>query len=83
MSQLTGTSEEELLKSKRGRAGNAARALALWWLIHGTGMSNVQVSAVLGITPSGVSKILAHIRDEKRTYQGGQIADWIERLKDI
>ena len=83
VSQLTGTSEEELLKSKRGRAGNAARALALWWLIHGTGMSNVQVSAVLGITPSGVSKILAHIRDEKRTYQGGQIADWIERLKDI
>jgi REP element-mobilizing transposase RayT len=81
VSRLTGVAGEHLLRSTRGRGGNAPRALALWWLIHGAGLSNVEVSGVLGISPSGISKILAQIRGGKRTYQEGNIARWIEQLK--
>ena len=65
VSDLTGMKVDELLQGQRGRNGNAGRSLAVWWLIHGAGMRNVEVGGLLGITPSAVSKILAQIRDNK------------------
>jgi hypothetical protein len=81
VTRLTGVSEETLLQSRRGRGGNAPRVLALWWLIHGAGLSNVEVSGLLGMSPSGVSKILARIK-EPGPYQGGKIAEWMRQLKE-
>jgi REP element-mobilizing transposase RayT len=82
VSKLTGKSKRDILKCQRGRAGNAERVVALWWLIHGAGLSNVEASQILGITPAAVSKILAQIRDGYASYHGGQVADWITALKE-
>jgi REP element-mobilizing transposase RayT len=80
VSRLTGKPKRELLKGKRGRSGNAERALALWWLIHGAGLTNVAAGSILGITPSAVSKIIARIR-EGGGYHDGKITDWIDALR--
>jgi REP element-mobilizing transposase RayT len=82
VSKLTGTSPKELLKSKRGRTGHASRSVALWWLIYGAGLSNVEASGILGISPSAVGKTLVKIRDGGKTYHGGRVAGWIEKLKE-
>jgi putative transposase len=81
VSRLTGKPKRELLKGKRGRTGNAERALALWWLIHGAGLTNVSAGDLLGISPSAVSKILASIRGGGG-YHGGKIAKWIDALRE-
>ena len=81
VSRLMGKPKRELLKGKRGRTGNAERALALWWRIHGEWLTNVSAGGLLGISPSAVSKILASIRGGGG-YHGGKIAEWIDALRE-
>jgi hypothetical protein len=78
---LTGETRETLLCTKRGRSGNPARALAAWWLVQGSGLSNVKAGNVLNMSPVAVSKTLAVLRDRPEEYAGGKLLKWMEALK--
>jgi REP element-mobilizing transposase RayT len=78
---LTGETRETLLSTQRGRGGNPGRALAVWWLVHGAGLSNVKAGEVLNMSPVAVSKILAKIRENPREYAGGKLVKWMEALR--
>jgi hypothetical protein len=57
------------------------RALAVWWLIHGAGLSNVEAGKALHLSPNAVSKILRKLRDDPNGYGSGVIFDWMQKLK--
>lgn len=75
---VAGCTREELKETRRGREGNPTRALAVWWLVHGAGLSNLEVGKVLQLSPNAVSKILRKLRDNPDAWG---IYDWIRRLK--
>lgn len=76
---LTGASEDELRRTRRGRAGNSVRALAAWWLVHGAGFTNVEASEMLGMTPGAVGKLLSKLRTS-RSYSDGKLREWMFAL---
>ncbi|MCP4674642.1 MAG: hypothetical protein GY854_03840 [Deltaproteobacteria bacterium] len=82
VSKLTGSKKAEILSTNRGPTGNPARALAIWWLVYGSGQTNTQVGKILKLSPSAVSKILKKIRKSPQEYFDGLIAEWKEELKD-
>lgn len=78
---LTGETRESIERTKRGRAGNPGRSLAVWWLVHGSGLSNVEVGKVLNMSGVAVSKTLARLRDQPEEYAGGKLRKWMKALK--
>ncbi|MDJ0765398.1 MAG: winged helix-turn-helix domain-containing protein [Myxococcota bacterium] len=80
--EVTGASLEEILTTRRGAAGNPARALAIWWLIHGAGQTNAQLGERLDISPSAVSRILKKYRDAPSKYLVGKIDRWQNKFPD-
>jgi REP element-mobilizing transposase RayT len=76
---LTGINKNELRKTKRGRSGNPARALAAWWLVFGAGLTNVEAGEQLGMTPEAVSKVISKTRNDE-SYHGGILRDWMTAL---
>ena len=78
--KLTGTPLEVIFSTQRGAAGNPARALAIWWLIHGARLTNAQVGEILSISPSAVSRIIKKFRDAPEKYLGGRINKWRDKL---
>ncbi|MDJ0766222.1 MAG: hypothetical protein QNJ97_24785, partial [Myxococcota bacterium] len=78
---VSGCTREEMLEQRRGRGGNPYKALAVWWLIHGAGLSNIEAGAVLNLSPTAVSHILMKLRQNPSTYVGGRVWEWIQLLK--
>ena len=78
--QITGVPIDEIYSTRRGPDGNPARALAIWWLIHGAGQTNAMVGEMMGISPSVVSRILKKFRNASDKYLGGRLSNWQEKL---
>lgn len=59
---VAGVSVAELYDSRRGRRGNAARALAAWWLGRAAGMSRDAIGERLAMSPSAVGTAAYRVR---------------------
>lgn len=81
VSRLTGVPLAELLARRPGRKGNAARALAAWWLTCGAGLTNREAGCALQMSPSAVSKVLARIRSGPDSYHAGRLRAWFDQLR--
>ncbi len=83
VTRVTGVEVATILQPRRGRAGNPARTLAIWWLIQGARLTNAEVAGLLGMSSSGVSKTLALIRDHSGSYHSGSLIAQMEELKAL
>ena len=63
----TGTNRGRLKTAQRGHQGNPSRALAVWFLVHNAGISNVGAGEVLGMSRIAVTKILTKLRKTPRS----------------
>ena len=75
--RITGVSQAELIKTKRGTVGNPARVLAAWVLTHEAGLTNVKAGEVLMMSPVAISKTLARVQNQLAANGTGKIAQWI------
>lgn len=80
--EITGTSEEALRQTRRGRRGNPPRAVAAWWLTHGEGLTNVSAGEHLAMSPVAVSKALRWVEQQLGSDPNGEVYHWIFLLKD-
>jgi REP element-mobilizing transposase RayT len=81
--ELTHAKKTELKKTRRGRAGNPARAVAAWWLTHGAGLTNVRAGKYLDMTPVAVSRALAHVQSQLVRNRKGEISRWVHSLREM
>jgi REP element-mobilizing transposase RayT len=81
VAELTGVPVSQLKAVGRGRAGNAPRALAVWWLVFGAERSPGEAARKLGMTANAASKILSKFRLSDTGYQSDNLWRWKAELE--
>lgn len=76
---VTGLSVEELLVAPRGRQGNPANWLAIWWMSRRRGIDHGAIARVFGVPHSAVSRRVRRV--EQRRGGEGQLRSWVEGLE--
>ena len=75
----TGLRPEEIMAAGRGRRGNPARWVAAWWLTQHAAIPPNAVAAVLGMSPSTVSKMRTRV--QARRHSDPEIKEWVRSLE--
>ena len=73
---ITGASSEQLKTGVRGRTGNAPRALALWWLVHGSGMPVANAAKMLGLSYGAATRIMSRLRGRGSGFKDPRLVEW-------
>jgi putative transposase len=81
--ELTGATSRVLKETRRGPAGNPARAVAAWWLTHGAGLTNVKAGQYLGMPPVAVCRAIAHVQSQLVKNPSGEIYRWVQLLREM
>ena len=81
IAELTGVHVRDLKQTLRGRGGNPARALALWWLVFGAELGSAEAGRTLGMSPNAASKTLAKWKQEGQGFKSDQMWTWRRELE--
>jgi REP element-mobilizing transposase RayT len=81
VSLVSGATLEQMRTSRRGRLGNPARAVALYWLVHNAGASIAAAARYLRMSQSSASQTLARL--EKAELRGTTAALLIDKLMKL
>ena len=82
VAELVGVSVRELKQPVRGRGGNPARALALWWLVFGAELGSGAAGRHLGMSPNAASKTLAKWKQQGPGFKSEQLWIWRQELEN-
>jgi REP element-mobilizing transposase RayT len=77
----SGLGRAAILAAPRGRGGNIARTVALWWLPRATGEGQASVARALGTDPALVSRASARVR--AGLPAGTPAREWVDRLSAL
>lgn len=80
VADVIGLPVDEVLRAPRGRRGNRARWVAIWWLRRGDRFSGTRIARHLGVHPPAVSQMRSLVEAVRGTDE--QIDDWMTRLEE-
>ncbi len=78
---VTGLPMAALKDAPRGRRGNRARWVVVWWLRWRDRLPGVAVARALGIHPSRVSQLMSNAR--RKRDSDVRLDDWMTRLEGL
>ena len=77
--EVTGLDREALMAAPRGRKGNPARWVAIWWLTTATTSSQAAVARTFGVSPPFASRVMQRVRTRTED-DTSQWAVWANEL---
>lgn len=77
--RVTGAQPEQLAEGMRGRGGNKARWLLIWWLAEAAHLRNSAIARRLGVPAAVVTRTLARVRQTR--VQDEQLDAWMTELE--
>jgi len=84
VAKVSGATLKQMRTSRRGRKGNPVRAVALYWLVRGAGLSVSQAARYLRMSGSSASQTLARLRKaESRDVETTRMIDNLMILNEI
>lgn len=81
LQEVTGLPRESLIHRKKGRGGNRAFWLTVWWLRRHDRITGAALARLLGLTPGRVSQILTRARSHRASRSNDELKHWMKRLE--
>jgi putative transposase len=78
VARVVGMSKADVLRGRRGAAGNPSRWFAAWALVHAAGMTQAEVARTFGVDGAGITRMLH--RFEARRGQDDVVGGWVTAL---
>ncbi len=81
VASLLSVPKQQLMSLPRGRAGNHAAWLAVWWVLRSTGHSQTQIAKLWNVSRPRISQISDQLVE--KAERDGQIRGWMDALDEL